>query len=404
MGILEAAGMNFDHVWVSGLHAGQWPPPGTPSALLSREVQKEYAMPDATPADTLLFSRRVLKRLSSSAPDVVFSWPKSDGESELAASSLLDEVAHEPYSGPADPGWHALDFCGKKTTQTVTEDPVPRVADDEIVGNGAYTVQRQTVEPFAAFVYGRLGVKRPESIEAGIAARVRGNIIHDALHTLLAERPTRAEMKIWLETDVEQRLGTAIDAALAGPLRHADATYTRLLGLERKRLFSLLRNFIDAEIEREDYSVEDVEKSVDFEAFGVRLKLRIDRIDRLADGSMLIIDYKTGSPRSLLDKYGEPKDLQLIVYADALESRIGGIAFVNIDSRSISYKGTGGSVPWDAARRDSWEERLSAWVEEVHEALREIAAGDVRVNLLFTAEEGRPLGILSRLEEMKRAQ
>lgn len=403
MGVLEAAGMHFDHIWVSGLHAGQWPPPGSPSALLSREVQREYGMPDATPADTLLFSRRVLQRLARCAPDVVFSWPKSDGESELAASSLLDEVAHVPYAGPADPGWHALDFCGEETMLTVAEDPVPAVLDDEIVGDGAYTVQRQMVEPFAAFVYGRLGVKRSESIEAGITARVRGNIIHDALHTLLAERPTRAEMKSWLDQDIEQRLGTAIDTALAGPLRHADATYARLLGLERQRLFSLLRSFIDAEVEREDYCVEDVEKSVDFEAFGVRLKLRIDRIDRLADGSILIIDYKTGSPRSLLDQHGEPKDLQLIVYADALDSRIGGIAFVNIDSRSISYKGTGGSVPWDAARRDSWEERLAAWRDEVHEALREIAAGDVRVNLLLTAEEGRPLGVLSRLEEMKRA-
>jgi probable DNA repair protein len=402
-GILEAAGMNFDHVWVSGLHAGQWPPAGAPSALLSRDVQKEYGMPDATPADTLLFSRRVLKRLAGSAPDVVFSWPESDGDSELAASSLLEEMPHESYSGAADPGWHALDFCGEQSTLAVAEDPVPRVAADENVRGGAYTVQRQMVEPFAAFVYGRLGVKRPDSIEAGIASRVRGDIIHNALHTLLAGRPTRAEIKSWIGDDVEQRLGTAIDAALAEPLRHADATYTRLLGLERQRLFALLRSFIDAEVEREEYAVADVEKSVDFEAFGVRLKLRIDRIDRLVDGSMFIIDYKTGSPRSLLNRDGEPTDMQLIVYADALDTRIGGIAFVNIDSRSISYKGTGGSVPLDTARQDTWEERLEAWREEVHEALREIATGDVRVNLLLTAEEGRPLGILSRLEELKRA-
>ena len=141
----------------------------------------------------------------------------------------------------------------------------------------------------------------------------------------------------------------------------------------------------------------------DFEAFGVRLGLRVDRIDRLADGSLLIIDYKTGRPRNLLNKDGDPQDLQLVVYADALAASVGGLAIVNIDSRLISYKGTGGSVEWDAAPQDTWPQRLESWRDEVHQALREIAAGDVRVNLLLTADEARPLGILSRIEEMKRA-
>jgi hypothetical protein len=60
-------------------------------------------------------------------------------------------------------------------------------------------------------------------------------------------------------------------------------------------------------------------------------------------------------------------------------------------------------VEWDAARRDQWPQRLEAWRDEVHEALREIAAGDVRINLLLTADEARPLAILSRIEEYRRA-
>jgi hypothetical protein len=165
----------------------------------------------------------------------------------------------------------------------------------------------------------------------------------------------------------------------------------------------LLRSFIAAETERPEFAVAEVEKSLELEAFGVRLGLRVDRIDRLADGSLLVIDYKTGMPKKLLNRDGDPLDLQLVVYADALESAVGGLALINIDSRSISYQGTGGSVEWDAARRDDWPQRLAAWRGEVHQALREIAAGDGRINLLLTADEGRPLGILSRLEEYKRA-
>ena len=403
LGTLEAAGMEFDHVWISGMVAGNWPPPGNPSPLLSRALQQEFGLPDATPADTLMFSKRVLKRLTCCASTAVLSWPRSDGESELAASSMLDEMTLDRYCGAADPGWHALQFCGNDASVIVAEDPVPQVTTDEVVAGGAYTVQRQRVEPFAAFVYGRLGVRRPEAIEPGIAPGVRGNIIHNALHTLFTERPTQAEIRNWDATNLVERLGSAIDSALAGHLRHADKTHTRLLGLERTRLTRLLRSFIVAETERPEFAVAEVEKSLEFEAFGVRLGLRVDRIDRLADGSLLVIDYKTGMPKKLLNRDGDPLDLQLVVYADALEDAVGGLALINIDSRSISYQGTGGSVEWDAARRDDWPQRLAAWRGEVHQALREIAAGDGRINLLLTADEGRPLGILSRLEEYKRA-
>ncbi len=403
MGTLEAAGMEFDHVWVSGMHAAQWPPAGNPASLLSRELQRQYGMPDATPADTLAFSRRVLKRLTSCATTVVLSWPRSDGESVLAASSLLDETQHDSYAGPHDPGWHAAAFCGTNATEMVTDDPVPAVTADETISGGAYTVQQQSVEPLAAFVYGRLGVRRPAAIECGIAPSVRGNIMHNALHTLFAGHPAQSDVKRWDAVNIERRLGSAIDSAMAEHLRHADTTYTRLLGLERARLFRLLRNFIAAEIERPEYAVAAVEKSVDFSACGVRLKLRIDRIDRLADGSSLVIDYKTGMPKNLLDRDGDVLDLQLVVYADALQESIGGLALINLDSRSISYKGTGGSVEWDVARRDQWPQRLAAWRGEVHQALREFAAGDVRINLQLSAEAGRPLNILSRLEEHRRA-
>jgi probable DNA repair protein len=403
MGTLEAAGMEFDHLWISGMHAGLWPPAANPSPLLSRELQKEFDLPDATPADTLRFAQRVLQRLTNSAEAVVFSWPRTDGESELAASGLLDEIPHRACSDLADPGSHALQFCGTDTTAIIEAEPVPPVAADERVSGGAYTVQRQSVEPFAAFVYGRLGVTRPDAIETGIAPSVRGNIIHTALHTLFAERPTRADLRNWDADNLEQRLGSAIDSALASHVRHADETHTRLFSLERTRLFQLLRSFVAEEIDRSEFAILDVEKPIDSEAFGVRLSLRVDRIDRLADGSLLIIDYKTGRPRDLLNKDGDLKDLQLAVYADVVEGEVGGLVIINIDSRSISYKGTGGSVPWDAARQETWPERFEAWRDEVHQALREIAAGDVRVNLLLSADEARPLGILSRLEELKRA-
>jgi hypothetical protein len=116
----------------------------------------------------------------------------------------------------------------------------------------------------------------------------------------------------------------------------------------------------------------------------------------------LIIDYKTGAPKNLLDRHGDPQDLQLVVYADALDTEIGGLALINLDRRAISYKGTGGSVEWDTGRQAEWPERLAAWRADVNLAMRQLADGDVRINLQRATADARELAILSRVEEYRR--
>ena len=58
VGVLEAAGREFDKLWVAGFTASAWPPPGRPLALVSRELQQRYAMPDSSPEDTTAFAER----------------------------------------------------------------------------------------------------------------------------------------------------------------------------------------------------------------------------------------------------------------------------------------------------------------------------------------------------------
>jgi hypothetical protein len=118
----------------------------------------------------------------------------------------------------------------------------------------------------------------------------------------------------------------------------------------------------------------------------------------------LVLDYKTGQAKSLLNREGELNDLQLLVYATAIAREnvgpIGGIALVNLDSRAISYKGTGGSVSWDAKRRDDWDSRLSSWIGLVDDAVRGLAAGDARVNVSQPPAQARSLALLSRFAEL----
>jgi RecB family exonuclease len=146
-----------------------------------------------------------------------------------------------------------------------------------------------------------------------------------------------------------------------------------------------------------------VETTLGYASSGVLLELRVDRMDRLADGSLLIIDYKTGATKSLLDRHGELLEVQLVVYACAVGGDIGGLALVNVDSRGISYKGTGGSVEWGRLTQEAWDRQLQGWKSSVHRAMAQIAAGDVRIDLTPSANRRRTLDVLSRIEELKRA-
>jgi len=90
---------------------------------------------------------------------------------------------------------------------------------------------------------------------------------------------------------------------------------------------------------------------------------RIDRIDRAADGSVTIVDYKTGKARSQDDA---DESLQLSIYALAAAEkwgyRVGGAAFHNLE----------GNVLVTTARS---EFELADARERVEAAARNIAAG-----------------------------
>ncbi len=60
------------------------------------------------------------------------------------------------------------------------------------------------------------------------------------------------------------------------------------------------------------------EQEFDIEVSGTKIRGRIDRIDRLPDGTVRIIDYKTGKPKSKKDA---EKSLQLSIYAMAASQK-----------------------------------------------------------------------------------
>lgn len=398
LGPLEAAGLQFDSLWVTGVSASNWPPRGAPISLVSRDLQREYKMPDATPNDTLAYAKRVITRLMSTGTEVVVSYPMNQGDAQQAPSELLHE--HEVNDGGelSDPGWNAVDVSKESSGLEIASDPVPAFQRGELLSGGAGTIQRQFVEPFAAFATGRLGIRLLWPIMSGLSASIRGSLIHTALHRLYEECPSRDEISAWDDAEVEARSTKAIQAAFWPQERNADPVLRCLLQIERGRVKRLLQNVIRVDAAREQFHIDSVEQAASLNIGELALRLRIDRVDVESDGQLLILDYKTGTAKKMLDRDKNPKDMQLVVYACAMDRTIGGLGLLNVDSRGVVLDGAGQQL----TPKLDWDEALGNWKGQVETAAKNIVAGDVRINALQSAQAARPLSLLSRHRELSR--
>jgi DNA helicase-2/ATP-dependent DNA helicase PcrA len=106
------------------------------------------------------------------------------------------------------------------------------------------------------------------------------------------------------------------------------------------------------------------EQEFEIEIGGTKVQGRIDRIDRLEDGSVRIVDYKTGKPRSEKDA---DNSLQLSIYAIAAAQKWGyrasQLTLHNLADGSISVTHRSAS-------------QLQAASEKVREVAEEIALGN----------------------------
>ncbi len=397
LGPLEASGAEFDALWITGMTASHWPPQGHPSALISRRLQRRLGMPDAEPADTLRYAETLLRGLTSSAPEVVCSYALSEDDAEQTPSDLLRAMKLVPFDSNGDPGWHATQLLREMQLEEV-RDRVPAVESAERIVGGAATIQRQLYDPIAAFVTGRLGVRSLQAQASGVPPSLRGNIVHDALYKLYQEKPSRSDIAAWHENELTRRSQEAIDFAFARHERNCDEVLFALLQLERKRIARLLRDFVTADVTREYVEIASVEQQIDFSAAAVKLSLRVDRIDRMADGSLAIIDYKTGRKKNFLRSDGQPGEIQLVAYASALEEPVASLALVYIDSREMAFNGAGRGYTNDEA----WPEQLRDWQQLVQRACDEMSQGDVRVNAAQGVQDARYLNLLTRYTERRR--
>jgi probable DNA repair protein len=335
LGMLETPAEALDGVWVIGMNDLHWPPLPKPNALLPHDIQRQFGMPAADTASQTAFARKVFERLSQSATQMTFSYAHKDGERELRASPLLSDLP--TYQATMLTSTMAERMANPTPLAHLEDHVAPPVSAGEKISGGTRLLEAQAICPAWAFYQFRLGARKLEEPSDGLDSQLRGNLVHAALQYFWSAHPHSDVLK---QAGLDEKIATAVNTAIA---QHLDAGSfpDALMRIEQRRLQQLLALWLAVEAERQPFSVQDCEKEAQIAPHGLQITCRIDRIDRIAEG-LVIIDYKTGAlPKTTAwveERITEP---QLPLYASiALQNeQIVAACFARVNSEECVFNG-----------------------------------------------------------------
>jgi probable DNA repair protein len=280
----------------------------------------------------------VTRRLLETAPDCVFSYPgQVDGE-DVLASPLLEFADIDTACEP--PAWQGRTWRG---VVSAAEQPQtgPLLSPGPLAyppaRGGSSILKHQALCPFRAFASNRLGAEGLETPADGISPALHGSLVHRVLELFWRETRTQAALLEMDEATLDERLRGYVEAVTGEDrgLRQRPA----FRHVEAARIHRHVMNFLEIEKRREPFEVIALEKQIQIVVNGQPIKLVIDRIDRLADGEEIIIDYKTGAEDPKKWFGDRPDNPQLPLYAISAGKTPAAVAFGIIRDDGCLFKG-----------------------------------------------------------------
>ncbi|WP_158747628.1 double-strand break repair protein AddB [Acidisphaera sp. L21] len=346
-GLLEARLQRADVLVLGGLAETMWPAASDPGPWMSRPMRAAAKLPSPEEAVGQMAHDWVMT--ACAAPEVVFSCPlRRDGAPAVPARWLQRLDAMLRGAGQSLPE-HPAALWARQLDQPNgapprLAPPAPRPALEHRPRILRVTeIETWLRDPYAIYARRILNLQALPLLEEPADAADYGTVVHAAVHAFLREVGTN------FPANAETRLVAAMDAALDNQfLRPALAAWWRprlrriatwLAGAERDRRLGAGLAHIASE------------KSGDWPLrtpLPFSLKGRADRIERRFDGSIAILDYKTGTPPSARDVLAGLAPQLLLEAAMAADGAFGD----EVVGRAVEltyWHLTGGFVPGEIA-------------------------------------------------------
>lgn len=348
-GTLEARVQGADLVILGGLNEGSWPGTPTPDPWLNRRMRAEVRL--LLPDRQIGLSAHDFQQ-AIAAPEVVLTRAKRSGGVEPVPSRWLNRLTNLLAGLPDKNGPAALaemrargqiwvEAATQLDTETGSNSPELRPSPCPPVALrpkklSVTAIQRLIRDPYAIYAAQvlRLPVVRP--LRQVADASLRGTVMHDVLERFSTEaiHPGNPAARDALLSIAAEKLAKNAPwpATQKLWLARMDRVADWYLGLE-----AALRE--QSDIEATEITGQIIIGDLDFTLYG-----RADRIDRLHDGRLVILDYKTGAPPT--SKMVTYYDKQLLL--EAVIAEAGGFEGIEPETVDhVAYIGLGSSPKFE---------------------------------------------------------
>lgn len=322
LGLLEARLQQFDVMVLGGLNEGTWPPAPPADPWMSRPMRQSFGLPAperqvgqaahdfaqaaGAPLVVLARSERV-----EGTPTVPSRWL-------LRLDTVLDKAGRLPALTAEAGEWLALQ---RALDWPEAVRPCPAPAPTPPVSARPRRLSVTQVEawmrdPYAVYAKHVLGLSALDPIDADPGAAERGQVLHAALDAFVRKFPDKIPPNARAEL-------LACGREAFGPLLDQPGVYA----FWWPRFEKVADWFLALEEQRRAAKVMPLATEVkgqlviDGPAGPFTLTAKADRLDRLPDGRLSILDYKTGTPPSAKEvRLGKAPQLPL----EALIAEAGG--------------------------------------------------------------------------------
>ncbi|MEQ8955306.1 MAG: PD-(D/E)XK nuclease family protein, partial [Gammaproteobacteria bacterium] len=383
----ECFGLQFEAIWVLDTDDKQWPEAARPNPLLPYSLQYEARMPRSSADWQHQEARRQFQGLKDATREqLLFSYCETEEEQQLRPSPLLHGLTVAQLAS-ADLPAISLDMT------TITDCQNLPLAPGESIKGGTSLLSDQSQCPFRSFARHRLHTEALREFSSGPDSADRGSMLHTALKVVWDQLQGSDALQRLSEADLEQLLQHACTVATDELRGKYPETVTPVYSdLEQIRLRRLLVAQLELDRQRPPFTTPYREHELTWHGPGFELNLKADRIDRLANGSYFLVDYKSG--RSAINTrhwQGErPEDMQLALYHSSMVAAtitpVAGAAMLQLHAEQQQYYG---AIDTDEAGwlkpvrpREDWQALAAAWPQNVTRLAGEFSDGVNRVEPL----------------------
>ncbi|MET1256069.1 PD-(D/E)XK nuclease family protein [Aliikangiella maris] len=335
LGVLEAAGLEFEQLILVGFDKNNWPQKASPNPFLPIELQQRYQMPGSSAEKEYRYALELSQSLLNSADDIWVTQSAEEESSDCCSPffkmiPLVDSFAMSQN----------LAGALQLTTdyQWYKEDNLQLGVGD--ISGGAYLLSEYAACPFKAMGHFHFNLQLPQTLRSGIDAKIKGAWLHQTMELIWQTLQTHDALMSLSELALEDLIKNCLKQTqqqLNAQL-HALAP-PKVIELEFTRLYQLILQWFKIEKQRAPFTVEtEVGKTLTLGP--LKFSFRIDRIDYLDDGSIEIIDYKTGQSHFKKWLGSRPEEAQMPAYVLACENeKITSLTYAKLRTGEVQQAG-----------------------------------------------------------------